>query len=517
KYAEEERARKAAVRKAYDSKPENRAKANERQKQKRREAALKRRQEKDQWQPVPEHTNPAHNDKTIAVTRKGKEIAPKPDEQLTPEEVSQGLDELFDTVFSRLPVPQADGTVKTLQQVLQGSKGPSQEIDDVPTKVTRRPNRHYGDPNYASARRLQEQQERENLAKELRQARTNNRRATKYLERAKERAETAQNDDIYILATNKEGLEDPDRGDTPDPDTLRLQKCGADVNAIDPRTVNRLQLPWRTKARPYPMRNLEGQLFDYEGGQITREIDHLKVFVGTRRQNLDLDIIPTPGHDLMLGYPWLQRYNPHIDWKNGHISNIAEISDDESNSESDDEQRSQTSTDPNGEVRREAKARPPPNGVRHKQGKGRARRVRRTIASFGNQLRRLDERLEKPKKEDRLKNVPKEYRIYDKLFQEELVTKVPQHSRWDHEICLITDDLPFQKIYNLNKMELDTLKEYLEEELRKGNIRESTSSAGFPVMFVPKKNGKLRLVVDYRRLNALTVKDRTPLPLITEL
>ncbi|KAF5020438.1 hypothetical protein F66182_7517 [Fusarium sp. NRRL 66182] len=82
---------------------------------------------------------------------------------------------------------------------------------------------------------------------------------------------------------------------------------------------------------------------------------------------------------------------------------------------------------------------------------------------------------------------------------------------------LKSDNLPFQKIYNLNEAELFTLKEYLESELRKGNIRESTLPAGFPVIFVPKKNGKLRLVVDYRRLNDLTIKDRTPLPLITEL
>jgi hypothetical protein len=97
----------------------------------------------------------------------------------------------------------------------------------------------------------------------------------------------------------------------------------------------------------------------------------------------------------------------------------------------------------------------------------------------------------KPPTGDRLKNVLQEYRAYEKLFKEELEIKVPQHSRWDHEIVLKSDDLPFQKIYNLNEMELTTLKEYLEEELRKGNIRELTSSAGFPVMFVPKKNGKL--------------------------
>ena len=36
-------------------------------------------------------------------------------------------------------------------------------------------------------------------------------------------------------------------------------------------------------------------------------------------------------------------------------------------------------------------------------------------------------------------------------------------------------------------------------------------------MFIPKKNGKLRLVIDYRQLNEITIKDRTLLPLITEM
>jgi hypothetical protein len=103
------------------------------------------------------------------------------------------------------------------------------------------------------------------------------------------------------------------------------------------------------------------------------------------------------------------------------------------------------------------------------------------------------------------------------LFKEELDIKVPQHSRWDHEIWLKTDDLPLQKIYNLNQKELGTLKEYIEDGLARGIIRISTLSAGFPVIFVPKKDGSLRLVVDYRRLNDLTIKDWTPLPLITEL
>ena len=43
------------------------------------------------------------------------------------------------------------------------------------------------------------------------------------------------------------------------------------------------------------------------------------------------------------------------------------------------------------------------------------------------------------------------------------------------------------------------------------------SPAGYPILFVPKKNGKLRLCVNYRQLNAITVKNQYSLPLISEL
>ncbi|KAF5685676.1 natch ankyrin domain-containing protein [Fusarium circinatum] len=53
--------------------------------------------------------------------------------------------------------------------------------------------------------------------------------------------------------------------------------------------------------------------------------------------------------------------------------------------------------------------------------------------------------------------------------------------------------------------------------LSKGYIRESSSSSALSMFFIPKKNGKDRPVIDYRPVNAKTIKDRTPLPLITEL
>jgi hypothetical protein len=53
--------------------------------------------------------------------------------------------------------------------------------------------------------------------------------------------------------------------------------------------------------------------------------------------------------------------------------------------------------------------------------------------------------------------------------------------------------------------------------LKKGFIRLSTSLVGSPVLFVPKKDGKKRLYIDYQKLNAITIKDRYILLLVDEL
>ncbi|KAJ9532359.1 hypothetical protein QJQ45_010456 [Haematococcus lacustris] len=65
--------------------------------------------------------------------------------------------------------------------------------------------------------------------------------------------------------------------------------------------------------------------------------------------------------------------------------------------------------------------------------------------------------------------------------------------------------------------ELDELKRQLDELLAKGYIRPSTSPFGSAVLFVRKKDGSLRLCVDYRALNQLTIKNRYPLPRIDDL
>jgi hypothetical protein len=71
--------------------------------------------------------------------------------------------------------------------------------------------------------------------------------------------------------------------------------------------------------------------------------------------------------------------------------------------------------------------------------------------------------------------------------------------------------------YHMPPKELAELKNQLQELLDKGYIRPSSSSWGCPALFVKKKDGSLRLCVDYRPLNAVTIKHKYPLPRIDVL
>ena len=65
--------------------------------------------------------------------------------------------------------------------------------------------------------------------------------------------------------------------------------------------------------------------------------------------------------------------------------------------------------------------------------------------------------------------------------------------------------------------ELKELKEQLQELLEKGFIRPSASPWGAPVLFMKKKDGTMRLCINYRELNQVTVRNKYPLPRIDDL
>lgn len=114
--------------------------------------------------------------------------------------------------------------------------------------------------------------------------------------------------------------------------------------------------------------------------------------------------------------------------------------------------------------------------------------------------------------------LPEELREYTKVFSEGLAKALPLLEDAVHEIVLKEGaTAPHKGMYPLSAGQLRTLHEYIEENLANGRIKRSTSPAGAPIIFVPKKDGTVRLCVDYRGLNAVTIKNRYPLPLIGEL
>ncbi|QRV83708.1 Transposon Tf2-1 polyprotein [Ceratobasidium sp. AG-Ba] len=116
--------------------------------------------------------------------------------------------------------------------------------------------------------------------------------------------------------------------------------------------------------------------------------------------------------------------------------------------------------------------------------------------------------------------IPKEFADFLDLFQEEGFRELPPHrEEFDCAIDLIEGaELPKPaKTYPMTPAESEALEKYIEQELKDGKIRRSQSSMAAPCFYVNKADGGLRLVVDYRKLNAITKPYRFPMPVQTEL
>jgi hypothetical protein len=115
--------------------------------------------------------------------------------------------------------------------------------------------------------------------------------------------------------------------------------------------------------------------------------------------------------------------------------------------------------------------------------------------------------------------VPKVYDQFSKLFSDEESARFPPSRPWDHAIDFkpnAPDALPC-KVYPMTQEEDKGLLKFLREQEAKGYIRPSISPYTSLFFFIQKKDGKLRPVQDYRRINDITISNQYPLPLITEL
>jgi hypothetical protein len=119
-------------------------------------------------------------------------------------------------------------------------------------------------------------------------------------------------------------------------------------------------------------------------------------------------------------------------------------------------------------------------------------------------------------KVESLKQIPM-IKEYPNIFPEEL-PGLPPNRDIKFAIDLAPGTTPIaKKPYRMAATELAKLNKQLSELEQKGYVRPSSSPWGAPVLFVKKKDGSMRLCVDYRALNEVTIKNKYPLPKIDDL
>ena len=210
-------------------------------------------------------------------------------------------------------------------------------------------------------------------------------------------------------------------------------------------------------------------------------------------ETLQATVLPSlTGCDLILGMPWLKAHNPRIDWRTHeiHVNRPG---------------RGTRSIGPDATLCIHARL------VSAKQFARLARHGEAQLAV----VRPVDQADQPPP------NHPRAAALLAKfadVFPDRLPQGLPPRRAVDHRIELEPGfPPPNRPPYRVSPKEQDTLKTQIQELVDLGFIQPSKSPYGAPVLFVPKKDGGLRMCIDYRALNKGTIKNAYPLPRIDEL
>jgi len=295
--------------------------------------------------------------------------------------------------------------------------------------------------------------------------------------------------------------------------------CGATGKFIDQNYARSKGLVMEKLDEPIKVYNVDGT--PNKRGTIRRYVDlNIEIHGKTCKERL---LVTGLGRQkIILGFPWLRKTNPIIDWQKGTLewrqpklekalpekekqirttTTVLEEEDKEEHLNStqnplDDSEISLLISSITGDT---------DNSVWINSKSTTATRIQAEI-NLQKKVLPLEEQ------------VPKEFHEFLDVFSEEKAARFPEPRPWDHKIELKDTFVPKSfKTYNLTPQEQDELDKFLKENLDKGYIRPSQSPMASPFFFVDKKDGKLRPCQDYRYLNEHTIKNAYPLPLISEL
>lgn len=230
---------------------------------------------------------------------------------------------------------------------------------------------------------------------------------------------------------------------------------------MDLNLAHQLNLQFRPLPKPRSARALDGHLLS----RVTDETPPLSLSMsGNHNESISFLIIDSPQYPLILGYPWLCKHNPQMDWVTGKV-------------------------------------------------------LAWSLACQSSCLLSLPASpkfANSPSEFPDLSMVPEVYLDLKEVFNKVRATSLPPHRPYDCAIELFPGTAPPKgRLYSLSIPERKAMEEYIQGALSAGIIRPSSSPAGAGFFFVEKKDKTLRPCIDYRGLNDITVKNRYPLPLIS--
>ncbi|KAK5933649.1 hypothetical protein CgunFtcFv8_014112 [Champsocephalus gunnari] len=213
-------------------------------------------------------------------------------------------------------------------------------------------------------------------------------------------------------------------------------------------------------SRPVPANALDGHLL----GTVTHQTVPVHMLLsGNHHETIQFHVLRSPHIPLILGYPWLRRHNPNIDWETGAILGWS----------------------------------PSCHLICLKQAAAPQRSVN-------------------PSQVADVTGVPPEYLDFKEVFSKSRTTSLPPHRPYDCAINLHPGTSPPRgRLYSLSAPERVSMETYINDSLVAGIIRPSSSPAGAGFFFVEKKDKTLRPCIDFRDLNDITINNRYPLPLMS--
>ena len=260
---------------------------------------------------------------------------------------------------------------------------------------------------------------------------------------------------------------------------VALIDSGCTITAIDRGFVKQHKIP--TKLLDEPLQSYLGDGTAARMGLITEYVE-LQMRIGQHHEIIRLVVMDLAKMDIFLGYDWLDKHNPNVDWREHTISFTQCLS-------SCGKEHTLQAVDFQTAVWEE------PEWFR----------------AFATKSTLLAQEANAQKKEKTFEEmVPKTYHEFKDVFEPTLFDELPERKPWDHAINLKPDapDSLRCKLYPLSIAERQKLDEFINENMRTGRIRPLKSPYASPFFFVAKKDAaELRPVQDYQKLNDITIDD----------